>query len=154
MKKLNPEHVAAVSALVNRSAFFDLLSMEIKELAWGTSRLEIQIQTKHLQPYGIVHGGVHAALIDAAAFWATYTQVSPGQGLTTVEMKLNYLAPAAAGSLIGMGRSIKVGQRLGLGEATIQDPEGRILAHGTATMMLIPSFQIKGQTELPPKYQD
>ncbi len=152
MKAINPEHVAAVSAVVNQSPFFRLLSMHIKELAWGTSCLEIRVQEKHLQPYGIVHGGVHAALIDAAAFWATYTQVSPEQGLTTVEMKLNYLAPAAAGSLIARGRCIKVGQRLGLGEATIQDPEGRILAHGTATMMLIPSFQIQGQTKLPPKY--
>ncbi|MBU1904947.1 MAG: hypothetical protein KJ573_15315 [Proteobacteria bacterium] len=36
--------------------------------------------------------------------------------------------------------------------SAITDQEERLLAHGTATMMVLPSLQIKGQSELPPKF--
>jgi len=91
--QLNPKYIEAVTGLVNRSPYFSLLSMEIKELEWGTSLLEIQLEEKHLQPFGSVHGGVMASVIDAAAFWAAFHQVEKGMGLTTVEIKIN-LNPA------------------------------------------------------------
>ena len=53
-------------------------------------------------------------------------------------MKLNYLAPAQDGRLIGMGRTIKTGRTLGLADARIEDQKGRLLAHGTVTIMVLP----------------
>jgi uncharacterized protein (TIGR00369 family) len=148
---LNPEYVAAVTHLVNRSPYFSLLSMTIEKLTWGASVLEIDLGDKHLQPLGMVHGGVFASLVDAAAFWAVFTQLEDEMGLTTVEIKLNYLAPARAGRLRARGRSIKVGKTLGLGEAQVDDDEGRLLAHGTSTMMCLPQRHIEGHEDLPPK---
>jgi uncharacterized protein (TIGR00369 family) len=127
--------------------------MEIKSLARGASRLEVAVDEKHLQPFGLVHGGVFSSLIDAAAFWAVYTQVDEDMGMTTVEMKLNYLAPASEGILIGRGKSIKVGRNLALGEAAIEDQNGKLLAHGTATMMLLEGLKIQTM-DFPPKFID
>lgn len=136
-KELNPNHVAAVAKTVNTCPYFGLLSMQIKDLTWGRSRLEAGIGEKHLQPYGMVHGGVFASLIDAAAFWAVYTQMEDDHGLTTVEMKLNYLAPAADGVLVATGRCLKIGRTLCLGEGSIADARGKLLAHSTATFMTV-----------------
>jgi uncharacterized protein (TIGR00369 family) len=47
--------------------------------------------------------------------------VDEGKWMTTVEMKLNLLAPARSGKLIAVGRRIKLGQTLGLGEARVED---------------------------------
>lgn len=152
MPTLNPAWVAAVSALVGQSPYFRLQSMVIAGLGPGTSRLEIALGDKHLQPFGLVHGGVFSSLVDAAGFWALYTQTDPRLGLTTVEMKLNYLAPAAAGRLIGLGRAIKLGKTLGLAEARVEDQEGRLLAHGTVTLMALESLSLGGQEGLPPKF--
>jgi len=55
--QLNPKYTEAISKIVNRSPYFELLSMEIKDLQLGTSLLEVQLGEKHLQPYGTVHGG-------------------------------------------------------------------------------------------------
>jgi len=41
----------------------------------------------------MVHGGVFASLVDTAAYWAVYAEVDEGKRMTTVEMKLNFLAP-------------------------------------------------------------
>lgn len=152
MQALNPAWVAAVSQLVGQSPYFQLQSMRITDLGPGTSRLEIALERKHLQPFGMVHGGVFSGLVDAAGFWALYTQTDPGLGLTTVEMKLNYLAPAAAGRLIGLGRALKLGKTLGLAEARVEDHDGRLLAHGTVTLMALDSLSLGGQAGLPPKF--
>ncbi len=152
MKPLNPAHVAAIRKQINTCPYFDLLSMRIAALEPGTSHLEVDVQKKHLQPYGIVHGGVYASLVDAAGFWAAYTLRGGTEGMTTVEMKLNYLAPAADGRFIAIGKSIKNGNRICLSEASVQDDEGKMLAHGTVTLMVLDSLKIEGQSQLPPKF--
>src|SRR5512136_1390218 len=126
--RLNPEYTKAISTLVNRSPYFSLISMKIKELEWGTSVLEVELEEKHLQPFGYVHGGAIASVIDAATFWAVFPQVKDGMGLTTVEVKANFLAPVQKGKLVVKGRCIKIGKSLALGEAHINGSEGNLLA--------------------------
>ena len=93
MKRLNPEYIDSIKKMVNNCPYFTLISMEIKELGIGKSVLEVQVKEKHLQPFEMVHGGVFSSLMDAAIFWAVYPQIQDGLGLTTVELKINYLAP-------------------------------------------------------------
>lgn len=119
---------------------------------WGKCRLEVVVQEKHLQPFGFVHGGVYSSLVDAAAFWAVHSQIDERLGMTTVELKLNYLAPASKGYLVAKGKSIKVGKVLCLGEASIEDETGKLLAYGTSTMMILEDLNIKGSCEFPPKF--
>lgn len=154
MKQLNPAHVSAILEQVNTCPYFNLLSMKLSALEPGRSHLEVDIQEKHLQPYGIVHGGVYASLVDAAGFWAAYTQREGPEGLTTVEMKLNYLAPAVSGHFSATGRGIKIGNRICLSEATVADGQGKLLAHGTVTLMVLDSLSIQGEGQLPPKFVD
>jgi uncharacterized protein (TIGR00369 family) len=148
--KLNPKYAEAVAMIVNRSPYFSLLSMEIKDLQWGTSLLEIQLEEKHLQPFGFVHGGAIASVMDAATFWAVFPQIEKGLGLTTVEIKVNFLAPTQKGKLVAKGRCIRLGKTLALGDAEIRNNEGGLVAHGTATMMVVPDLKIPGQENLPP----
>ncbi len=149
--RLNPKYTKAISTLVNRSPYFSLISMKIKELEWGTSVLEVELEEKHLQPFGYVHGGAIASVIDAATFWAVFPQVKDGMGLTTVEIKANFLAPIKEGKLIVKGRCIKIGRTLALGEAYVNSAEGNLIAHGTTTMMIVPDLKVEGQEKLPPK---
>ncbi len=149
--KLNPEYTKAISRLVNRSPYFSLLSMKIKNLERGSSILEVELKEKHLQPFGFVHGGAIASVIDAATFWAVFPQVKDGMGLTTVEIKANFLAPVQKGKLVVKGRCIKIGRTLALGEAYVNGAGGTLIAHGTATMMIVPDLKVEGQEKLPPK---
>lgn len=148
---LNPKYTKAISTAVNQSPYFSLLSMKIKEIEWGASVLEVELEEKHLQPFGYVHGGAIASVIDAATFWAVFPQVKDGMGLTTVEIKANFLAPVKEGKLVVKGRCIKIGRTLALGEAYVNSAEGNLIAHGTATMMIVPDLKVEGQEKLPPK---
>lgn len=144
-KKLNPEYLREVYPRVNTCPYFQLLSMKLKGLEWGISHLEAPVEQKHMQPYGMVHGGVCASLIDAACFWAAWTTVEGNAGLTTVELKVNYLAPISEGTLMAEGKSIKTGRTLCLSEATVRNQKGTIIAHGTSTLMVLESLKIDGE---------
>ena len=152
MRKLNPQYVEAVSALVNRCPYFTLLSMSIRDIGIGYSLLDIEVQNKHLQPFEAVHGGVFASIIDAAAFWAVFPEVDENVGMTTVDLKVNYLAPAQSGKLIARGRRIKLGKTLSLGEAEVINQENTILAHGTSTLIVLQNLGGAFKHSLPPKF--
>ena len=153
MKKPNPEYIKKVNELANHCPYFELLSMKLLDVGAGFSVLEINLSKKHLQPFGFVHGGVFASIIDAAAFWAIFYEVEDqNAGVTTVDLKLNYLAPAASGKLVAKGRQIKLGKTLGYAEAEVSGDNHKLLAHGTSTVMVLPGKGLTADRPLPPKF--
>lgn len=58
MRRLNPEHMKSVIDLVNQGPYLRLLSMEVCELGLGYSKVMVDLERKHLNPFGGIHGGV------------------------------------------------------------------------------------------------
>lgn len=141
MRKLNPKHVDAIISLINEGPYFKLLSMVIRDLGVGYSLLEVDLENKHLNPFGGVHGGVYASVIDTAAYWAVYCDLDENAGMVSVDLKVNYLAPVKSAKLTVKGRRIKAGRSISLAEAVVTDQEGKILAVGTSTLMQTPGLQ-------------
>lgn len=155
MITLNSDWVEFVLPFINNCPYFINQRMKIIDLKYGKSFLELEIKRKHLQAYGTVHGGVYAGLIDAAGWLAVYTQVEGNINTFTVEMKLNYLASAKSGKFLAHGRCIKLGKNIGLGEATIKNEEGKIMAHGIVTVMLAGTLEYQGMdmSKIPHKFK-
>ena len=141
MKKLNPKHVEAVIALINQGPFFKLLSIQIKELGRGHSLVEMELSRQHLNPFGGLHGGAYASVIDTAAYWSVYGELEEEAGLTSLDLKVDFLAPAPAGKIWARGRCIKMGRTLCLAEATAFDEKEKWLAHGVSKMMVLQGTQ-------------
>jgi len=152
MKELNPDFVREIKERINQAPFFRLMGMSIAELKRGYCEIRLPVRKDHLQPYGMVHGGVCSAMVDAACFWAVCTEARDTISLTTVELKLNYLGPVKEGELRAFGRCIKMGRRLGLGQAEVKDQEGRLVAYGTSTLAVVEGLSILGESSLPPKF--
>jgi uncharacterized protein (TIGR00369 family) len=153
MKAINPLHAERIKSLVNRCPYFQLLSMRLLSVEVGGALLEIDLERKHLQPFGIVHGGVFASIVDAAAFWSIYYVLEDSRaGLTTVDLKLNYLAPAVRGKMSAAGSSIKLGRTMGYAQASVRGVDGQLLAHGTSTLMVLPGRAIADDPPLPEKF--
>lgn len=159
MGELNPSHVEAVIRMINSSPFFQLLSMNVRKLGCGSALVEIDIDRKHLNPYGGLHGGVYASAIDTAAYWAVYGELDEGVGLISIDLKVDYLAPASAGKMFIEGRRIKIGKTMCLAEATAFASQDKWLAHGVSKMMVTQGLQtIQGAAALatdeplPPKF--
>jgi uncharacterized protein (TIGR00369 family) len=152
MRKLNPDYVKAVTAMANESPYFKHLGMVIAELGVGEALVEIRSQVIHHQVFGHVHGGVIASLVDTAIFWCFFGELDESAGITTVDLKVNYLAPVAEGKLSARGKRIRLGRTLGLGETEVFNGEGKLVAHGTSSVIVLPGFGFPGKSKLPPKF--
>lgn len=136
--KENPEYVQEIIEKVRRSPYPHHMSMELTAMAFDSSTIELELGEQHLQPFGLVHGGVIATLIDTATFWAVFMRLPPDAGLVNVDLKLNYLKAVKAGTLRAEGRSIKSGKSICYSEAHVFDGRGSRIAHGTSTLMILP----------------
>ncbi len=154
MKHLNLKWVDFVKLVVNGSGYFKNQNMKIVDLKYGESFVEIELNRKHLQGYGYVHGGVYSALIDSAGFFAVYTHVEGDDSAATIEMKVNYLSSVKSGKLLAHARCINLGKSIGLAEVTIKNEETKLLAHGTVTVMVKSPLKNLTAATLPPKFTE
>jgi uncharacterized protein (TIGR00369 family) len=140
----NPQYRERLFALINESPFVRHMGMRITDLAWGRANFELEPAAFRLQPFGVAHGGNIATLIDSATFWACFLAMdSDADGLASVDLKLNYLAPVTVEAMRCEGRLIKAGKTLSYAEAEARGGDGRIVAHGTSTLMRLPGLGVK-----------
>jgi uncharacterized domain 1 len=159
MRMINPDHIKAVIDVINQGPYFQLLSMEVSELGLGYSKVVVDLEKKHLNPFGGIHGGVYSSLIDTAAYWAVYCDVDDNAGLISLDVQVDNLAPVKEGRLFVEGKRIKAGRSVCIAEATVIDNNGKYLAHGMSKQMLTSGLQTisqalsaMGYNSLPPKF--
>ena len=161
MRKLNPKHVEAVISMINEGPYFRLLSMRVVEMGTGYSFVEVNLERKHLNPFGGVHGGVYASLIDTAAYWSVYCELDENVGFISLDLKVDNLAPVQTGKLLVKGRRIKVGRSVCVAEGVITSPKGSVLARGTSILLARPGLQTINDLKVftdsqspPPKFME
>ncbi|WDP89353.1 MAG: PaaI family thioesterase [Desulfobacter sp.] len=149
MKTPNPEFVRQLKTMVKNSPYPSHMRMALTEISFDACTVEMALARCHLQPYGIVHGGVLATLIDTATFWAAFLRLPQEDGLVNVDLKLNYLKPVVNGMLTAEGRCLRPGRTISYAEARVVDEEGALVAHGTSSLMALPG---KGMDMAVPKF--
>jgi uncharacterized protein (TIGR00369 family) len=142
--QLDPRYRERLFALINDSPFVHHVGMNIRAIDHGSACFGMEAAPFRLQPFGVTHGGNFAILIDSAAFWACFLAMGSDQdGLTSVDLRVNYLAAARVEPLVCVGTLIKAGKTLSYAEASVTAADGRLLAHGTSTLMRLPDKGIK-----------
>ena len=78
-------------------------------------------------------------LIDSAAGCAVHTGLAAGVGYATVETKANMTQPIDphGGPVRAEGRVVSRGRQIATAEARILSAEGKLLAHGTSTLIIL-----------------
>jgi uncharacterized protein (TIGR00369 family) len=141
MPELNPEHIKSVIEMINKGPFFIHMSMRVTELDIGRSKVVANINKNHMNPFGGLHGGVFSSVLDTAAYWSAYCDLNENQGLVTIDLKVDLLAPVLDKIVIVTGKRIKSGRTLFLTEAQMLNEAGKVLAHGTSKLMVTQNKQ-------------
>ena len=117
------------------------LSFEIVEVGDGYAVFEGETGPHLLNPLGTVHGGWALTLIDSATGCAAHSLLPAGVGYATVETKANFSRPITetTGRVRAEGRVVARGRQIISAEAKVLDSGGRIIAHGTSTLMVLPN---------------
>ena len=112
--------------------FGDLVGLTTEEMDDGTSLVRLDVEDRHLNAHGTVHGGCIATLVDAAMGRAVFS--AGAESTATIELKVTYLQPGQAGPIEARAQVRKRGKRITVVEAEVtQDGETVALALGTFT---------------------
>ena len=115
-------------------AFLNIRQEEIKE---GVARFRMAVKPEYLQGAGLVQGGLMVALADETIAHAIMTMLKENEGLTTVELKSNFLAAVQEGDLIAEASVFKKGKSIIIGDCLICDDQERAVLRCTATFLVV-----------------
>jgi uncharacterized protein (TIGR00369 family) len=127
------EYFMKEEQLTHKNNFRLLLGTTIEKVEKGFAVLSLPENENLLQTSKMVHGGVLATLVDSVIGTAVRTVLPENKRAVTAELNLNFLRPAMRGKIIGEGRIINNGKNLIVGEASIKDANGKLIAVGRAT---------------------
>jgi uncharacterized protein (TIGR00369 family) len=88
-------------------------------------------------PFGSVHGGIIATVIDELAGAAVISSIEAGSA-PTVSLNVEYLhAVPIGGTYTAMGEIVRMGRAMAIADARILDEEGKVLARGTCIYQIL-----------------
>jgi uncharacterized protein (TIGR00369 family) len=99
---------------------------------------ELEIRPLHLQPYGVVHGGVYASLIESlASIGGAIDAGSRGQSAVGLDNHTSFIRAVRSGRLRITATPLARGGRSQLWEGRIVDPKGRLVATGRVRLLCL-----------------
>jgi acyl-CoA thioesterase len=107
-------------------------------MASGRSTFELAIRPEHMNPHGVVHGGVIYTLVDFAMGGALTSVLEPGERCATLEVTIHYLAPATAGDIRAEACVVSRSRRVAVMDGRVYGEGQHLLALATG------SFYVQG----------
>jgi len=103
-------------------------------------RARLEVGPQHHQPYGIVHGGVYASIVEAvASYGAGVNARARGLlGVVGVSNATDFLRPHSRGELRAEGRPLHTGRSQQLWEVLIRrGPDDELVARGQVRFQVL-----------------
>jgi uncharacterized protein (TIGR00369 family) len=101
-------------------------------------RAELAVGPQHVQPYGIVHGGVHCGIIEAAcSTGAAIVAMARGQSVVGLENATSFITAVRDGTLHVVARPVTRGRRTQVWEAVVTSDDGRTCATGRVRLLCL-----------------
>ncbi len=100
--------------------------------------VEWEVAPQHRQPYGIVHGGVHAGVIETIASVGAAIYARPrGQAVVGLENHTSFIHAVREGVLRASARPLTRGRRTQVWEGVVHDATERIVATGRVRLLCL-----------------
>ena len=116
-----------------------LLGFEIIEVKEASARARVPVTDRVRQPYGLVHGGVYAALAESLASIATAAAVwEDGNIAVGLSNATNFMRPATEGTVHATATRRHRGRTTWVWDVDMTDDEGRLCATTRVTMAVRP----------------
>ena len=130
-----------VSGALPLNTMAQTLGYDVVEAESGRVVITLDPTGAHLNPWGTVHGGVTATLLDSCMGLAIQSMLDKGITSTTLEFKISLVRAITleTGRIRAEGKVLNCGRRIGTAEGRVTDAKDRLLAHGTTTCLIFAS---------------
>lgn len=124
----------------NAISLLRTLGINLTEIGDDHASMDVAVDDRHRNYLGGVHGGLIAALIDTVCFFPRPLLPS-GQAATTLDLNVSYVRAATVGErLSARSELLHMGRRTASLSVKVTDQQGRLVAHGTATLLLLAAY--------------
>ena len=98
----------------------------------------VEIKARHLQPAGIVHGGVYCTIVESLASMGAFINIAE-QGLMCagIENHTSFLRSIGSGKVTGVAVPVNLGRTTHLWDVEVRDDRERLLAKGAVRMAVL-----------------
>ena len=105
----------------------------------------LEVREKHHQGYGIVHGGVHAGVIETlASIGAALVAMPRGQRVVGLENNTSFIRAVRSGRLHANARPVTRGRTSQVWEVWIRDENEQLVAQGRVRLLCIDEERVLG----------
>jgi uncharacterized protein (TIGR00369 family) len=117
--------------------FNALLGMRLHRVHRDGITIDCRLRDDLRNSAGVAHGGIAAAMADAAVGIAIQRHFGGGRRITTVELKINYFLPVTEGRIFARSHLLRIGSTLCVGNVDLTDEHGRAIGTAIVTYMII-----------------
>lgn len=122
-----------VSEVAKNVPYLRHLGIELVEIEIGKAVMRMPMREELRQPYGVLHGGATASLIDSATAFAIIGSIGRDEKATTVDLTVHYLRPVTEGVCLCTATVIRAGKRLITVSAEVHHENGKLIATALST---------------------
>ena len=105
----------------------------------GTVRIAFEAREAFCNPGGHIQGGFLAAMLDDTLGPTVLVRTGGASYCATIDLNVQFLAPARPGRLIGEGRLVQLGRTVAFQEGELRAEDGTIVARATASARVVPT---------------
>ena len=122
--------------IFTRSRGFDAFyGLELLDIGPELARAQLVVRDDHKQPFGIVHGGIYAAIAEGLASIATVSVVMPaGKTAAGMSNQTSFLRPVSGGTIHATAVRKHAGRTSWVWEVEMSDDQGRLCALSRMTI--------------------
>ncbi|MCW9033196.1 MAG: PaaI family thioesterase [Rhodospirillales bacterium] len=125
----SPNYDKLVKTSFYKQGFMNFVGAELVDVQPGLCEIKLPYREELSQQHGFFHGGVVSTLADNASGYAAFSLMAEGDGVLTVEFKVNLMAPAVGEFLITRGEVIRAGKTLTVCQSNVFAVKGGIEKH-------------------------
>lgn len=124
------------------------LGLRMTELSGERVVGEWDVDARHFQPYGIVHGGVYCSVVETVcSVGAALSVIGEGLSVVGLDNHTSFVRAVRGGRLTVVATPITRGRRTQLWEAEIKNEAGQIVATGRVRCLcLAPGTELAGKS--------
>jgi 1,4-dihydroxy-2-naphthoyl-CoA hydrolase len=121
------------------TAFDRFCGLELIELGDEFVRARVEVQDRHRQPFGLVHGGLYATIAESMAVAGTTRGISAdGRVATGLSTQTSFLRPITGDRIEATARPRHRGRSTWVWEVEISDELGRLCVLSRVTISAVP----------------
>ncbi len=114
-----------------------LVGFQVAPGEYGEAVVRLECQSHHHNPMGRVHGGLLAALADAAMGIAFGRTLLDGEDFSTIDLQISFIRPIRTGWVTAQAKVIERGLRIGFVQCELINAKGKRVATASCTCTLV-----------------